>query len=153
MNGIKYCKQSLCEQFKIEQFKIAGAAGNNSKLKTQNSKFALRNIVHTVKKCYKQNKPYLYEVLRVQEHAWKSRADIHFFGRITKQTLHFFGRMQLNTKPYPLPLKPYPLPLPSREGSDMQSGYPLHSAPSCGMFYLQLGCVQIHTGCCGAASV
>ena len=53
-SGIKYCKQSLCEQFKIEQFKIAGAAENNSKLKTQNSKFTLRNIVHTVKKCYKQ---------------------------------------------------------------------------------------------------
>ena len=54
MNGIRYCKQSLREQFKIEQFKIAGAAENNSKLKTQNSKFALRNIVHAVKKCYKQ---------------------------------------------------------------------------------------------------
>ena len=41
-------------QFKIVQFKIAGVAENNSKFKTQNSKFASRNIVQAVKKCYKQ---------------------------------------------------------------------------------------------------
>ena len=40
--------------FKIVQFKIAGVAENKSKFKTQNSKFASRNIVQAVKKCYKQ---------------------------------------------------------------------------------------------------
>ncbi len=42
---------------------------------------------------------------------------------------------------------------PSSKGSDMQCRQPLHLLPGCGMHYLQFGCVQIHTGCCGAASV
>ena len=58
-------------KLKIVQFKIAGVAENKSKFKTQNSKFALRNIVQAVKKCYKQKIDSGEFVRRIHSFSWR----------------------------------------------------------------------------------